>query len=365
MSATHPFACHARVTVNDPRDCLERLCRHFEEVGVEVRRQPQEGRLELPYGSARLYPDGRVLVMEVTARDAVGLLNMKSGLAGNLESLAPEGLPGLVWQGDEQAGRLPPNFRELQVLNSWSLTPRMQRIRFAGQDLERFAGEDLHVRLLIPPPDSLPPDNQPPDNQPQWPRIGPDGLLAWPEGTARPHARAYTLRRIDPQAGWLDVDFVLHEGAGEMPGSDFAKRAQPGDRLGMTGPGGGGAKPAAWYLLAGDETALPAIARMLEALPGEAQGQVLLEVADVAERQLLKRPSGIRLEWLSRHGRPAGTTDLLCDAIRQVELPPPGSGLFCWLGAERETVREIREHWRGACGLGRAEYRAVAYWHRA
>lgn len=352
MSAAHPLACHARIAVNDPADCLVRLCDHFEELGVEVQREAHRCTLRLLYGTAVLTPLSGQMLMEVTARDETGLLNMKSGLAGNLESIAPEALSGLVWQGDAQAGRMPPNFRELQVLDSWQVTPRMKRLRFAGEDLARFAGEDLHVRLLIPPADS----------RPQWPRIGPDGQLAWPEGAARPHARAYTLRRIDPRAGWLDVDFVLHEGAGEMPGSDFARQAQPGDRLGMTGPGGGGAKPAAWYLLAGDETALPAIARMLEELPREATGRVLLEVADSGEQQLLKRPPGMRLEWLNRAGRPAGTTDLLGDAIRQVDLPSSGSGLFCWLGAERETVREVRDYWRKDLGLERNEQRAVAYW---
>lgn len=70
--------------------------------------------------------------------------------------------------------------------------------------------------------------------------------------------RYYTIRRIDAAAGWLEIDFVLHEAPGLA--GDFARLARPGDICGMSGPCGLGVKPAGHYLLAGDETALPAIA---------------------------------------------------------------------------------------------------------
>ncbi|MFY0057010.1 siderophore-interacting protein, partial [Acinetobacter baumannii] len=92
--------------------------------------------------------------------------------------------------------------------------------------------------------------------------------------------------------------------------SAFAERAVVGDRVGVVGPGGGGLVAADWYLFAGDETALPAIARMLESLPAQARGKVFLEVADEAEIQPLTAPPSVDIEWLFRNGEPAGGTTL-------------------------------------------------------
>lgn len=161
--------------------------------------------------------------------------------------------------------------------------------------------------------------------------------------------------------GTIDVDFVLHEDAG--PGSEFAARARPGDVVGMGGPGGSCAPlDRDWYLLAGDETALPAIARILEALPSSARGVALIEVADAAEEQQIDTKTQIEISWLHRSGAAAGSTDLLSTAVRSVPVPTDGSSMFAWAGCEFEEFKLIRSYIRKERGLSKDDSLIVSYW---
>ncbi|MBE7159515.1 MAG: siderophore-interacting protein, partial [Rhodospirillales bacterium] len=126
---------------------------------------------------------------------------------------------------------------------------------------------------------------------------------------------------------------------------------------GMAGPGGRGIRPAEWLLIAGDETALPAIARGLEALPSSTRGLVIVEVESSADALPLTRSNGIALRWLHRNGGKSR----LAEAVMQVDLPVERD-LFCWAGAEREQARAIRGYWRDTCGLDKSQHLSVAYW---
>jgi len=253
----------------------------------------------------------------------------------------------------------PPNFREMRVVAVRDLTPGMRRITLAGADLARFDSHHLHVRLLFPP------DGLAPGATPCWPRLNARGGIVWPDGRRKPDERKYTLRRVDVAAGTVDIDMVVHADTGG-PGSAFAVNAKPGDAVGMAGPGGGGIGRADWYLLAGDETALPAIGRILEGLPPGSRGCAFIEVAGAAEEQPLARPPGIDLQWLHRNGAPAGTTSMLADAVSAAAGPDSGSGgtVFAWAAGEFEMFRAVRRHLREDRGLGKAEHLAVAYWRR-
>ncbi len=193
--------------------------------------------------------------------------------------------------------------------------------------------------------------------------MGADGRPCWPDAPERPDIRIYTIRAIDVSPGEIDIDFVMHEGD-DMPGARFAAEARPGDVIGMTGPGGGSAAAADWYLLAGDETALPAIGRILEGLPRQAKAVVRIEVADEGERQDLRSVADVDLQWLFRNGAPAGTTEALAEAIRTVALPRDGRSIFVWTGCEHACFRRTRKYLREECGLARDEHLVVAYWRR-
>jgi NADPH-dependent ferric siderophore reductase len=129
--------------------------------------------------------------------------------------------------------------------------------------------------------------------------------------------------------------------------------------------GGGplGDRPAGWLLLAGDETALPAITRILAAAPPSTRGVALVEVADAAEEQPLPAPEGMAVRWLHRDGTPPGEGTLLADAVAALERPE-GEDLFAWVAAESATVRAVRADLRGRWGLSRAQHHAIGYWRR-
>jgi NADPH-dependent ferric siderophore reductase len=197
------------------------------------------------------------------------------------------------------------------------------------------------------------------DPAPHWPQIARDGRIVWPQGSHGVALRSYTSRRQDPAAGELDIDFVLH---GDGPAATWAAAAVPGAVLGVASAAPLGDSPAGWLLVAGDETALPAISRILAAADSATRGIALLEVAGPEEEQPLTAPAGVAVRWLHRSGAKPGA-DLLTEAV--AELPrPEGEDLFAWVGAESATVRAVRADLRGRWGLRRGQHHAIGYWRR-
>jgi len=238
--------------------------------------------------------------------------------------------------------------RLLQVRRSVRVTPRMVRVTLFGAQLAGFPGHgpDRRIKMFFPAPGQ---------ERPALPRASSGGPL-WPPGVARPAIRTYTVRRFDPRAGELDVDFVLHHGEG--PAAAWAQQAQPGAWVGVSDPGGRyEPDPAAeHHLVIGDETALPAVATVLAALPTGVVTQAVLEVADAAEEQDL--PGTAHVEWVHRGDAPAGRP--LAEAVRAARLP--GGRGQAWLSGESACVRELRRHLIDERGFGRREVYATGYW---
>jgi len=221
----------------------------------------------------------------------------------------------------------------VEVVGSHDVTPRMRRVRLRATTTGAVAALPLtgptdHAKLFFPLEAG---------GEPEPPEIGPRGLVAPPPGRPRPY-REYTLAGRDGDE--LEVDFVRH-------GSGLAGRwvEDPRGALWLYGPRSSlVAGPRDWYLLGGDETALPALTRWLAALPPDAVGSVLIEVADAAEEQDLAAPPGVGIRWLYRDGAEPGTTTLLGDAVAAWERPD-GEGLV-WMGAEASALRPVRRRLR-------------------
>lgn len=243
--------------------------------------------------------------------------------------------------------------RLLQVRDVQPITPHMVQITLGGDELAGFVSgaHDDHVKLFLP---------QPGEDQPRLPDLGPAGRV-FAEGAPRPIARDYTPRRYDAAAGTLVIEFALH---GDGPAARWAAQARPGQSIGVGGPRGSFVVPDdfAWYLLAGDDTALPAISRRLEELPAGPRALVVVEVADAAEERRFTSRADVEVRWLHRDGAAPGTTSLLATAISALTLPR-GEG-YAWIAAESATAKVLRRHLVDERGVRKDRVRAAAYWRR-
>lgn len=341
----------AEIALAAPADVIARMCDHFAEHDLAATRDGRSWHVRFPAGEARIDVGRAGATILAAAPDLAGLCAIRLALASHLLEFADGAGPSIVWTGDATGIVEPPNFRRMTVLRNVALTRSMRRITLAGHDLGRYDSFDLHVKLLLPDPSRA---------SPAWPTLGPDGLMRWPEGDDRLAVRIYTIRRIDVARGELDIDMVVHGGA-SGPGSDFAASALPGDVVGMIGPGGRNVGQADWHLLAGDETALPAISRILEQMPASARGLALVETGDLADMLPVREHPGFEIRWLPRGTGAADQVSPLADAIRRIELPTH-EPVFCWAGAEFAAFKAIRAHWRDTAGLNRRRQLAVAYW---
>jgi NADPH-dependent ferric siderophore reductase len=237
----------------------------------------------------------------------------------------------------------------LTVVCVTDVTPSVRRVALSGSP-SAVAVAGPTVNLLVP---------RIGDAAPDWPRVAKDGRIVWPQGSHGVALRSYTARRQDPAAGEVEIDFVLH---GDGPAAAWATAAVPGAPLGVAGGASLGERPAGYLLLAGDETALPAISRILAEAPPTTRGVALLEVAGPEEEQQLSAPPGVELRWLHRSST-APDTGLLAGAVAALDRPE-GEDLFAWVGAESATVREVRADLRGRWGLRRSQHHAIGYWRR-
>lgn len=345
---------NTRFSLNNAGHIVNQVLDHFVE-HADVRRDGRTAQLVLSFGQAEVKWDDENVSVDVGSEDETGLAYMKYSLVEHVLEFLDKGSakPKIIWEGDGAAGVVPPFFREMQVVSVSNVTPHMRRVRLKGDNLARFGEGGLHIRLLFPPKTLA---------TPQWPLMGEDGRPVWPEGDAKLATRVYTIRKIDPQAGWVDIDMVVHGEDSDAPGSGWALSTKPGDIVGMTGPGGGDAGDAKWYLLAGDETALPAIGRILEKLPEGAKAVVRVEIGDATEEQNLVSSADVDLQWLHRNGQEAGTTTLLQDAVRAVEFPEGEDDIFVWAAGEFKAFREIRSYMRKERKIAKERQLIVAYW---
>lgn len=220
------------------------------------------------------------------------------------------------------------------VVRATRLSPTMVRVVLGGlTGFARNGFADAYVKLIFPRADYPQPLDLDRIRQ-EWP------VEQWPV------VRTYSVRAFDPVRHELTVDFVVHGSAGVA--GPWAASARPGDTLFVRGPGGAYAPDpdAAWHLLAGDESALPAIAAALEALPGDARGHAVIEVPGPESRLPLTAPPGVAVTWLSSGHRTVG--ERLVEVVRGIELPLVDVQAFVhgeagWVAQVRRLLRIDRQ----------------------
>lgn len=191
------------------------------------------------------------------------------------------------------------------------LTPHMLRLRFVSAELAGFtsAAPDDHIKLFVP------------------------------DGAGETSMRDYTPRAFDPEAGTLTVDFAVHEAG---PATRWALTAEPGDAVQIGGPRGSlvVADDFDWYLLVGDETAIPAISRRIEEVREDAKITAFILVDDEADCVLDVSRPGLALTWLKRSGRAGQDARLLRQAVEALSFPE-GDG-YVWIAAEARAARALK-----------------------
>ncbi|MGP4085940.1 siderophore-interacting protein [Streptomyces sp. KR55] len=235
-----------------------------------------------------------------------------------------------------------------QVVRTERLTPHMQRVVLGGTGLAEFTAgtcTDHYVKLLFPADGVTYPE--PFDMQrirEEFPRE------QWPV------TRTYTVRAWDPELRELTLDFVLHGDEGLA--GPWAMRVQPGETIHFMGPGGAYAPDAGadWHLLAGDESALPAIGAALESLPDGAEVRAFVEVSGPEERQ--KFDSDVEVVWLYRGDRPVG--EALVEAVRALEFP--AGRVQAFVHGEAGCVKELRRLLRVEYQIPREDLSISGYW---
>lgn len=243
--------------------------------------------------------------------------------------------------------RRPPRLRQVKVLRTELLSPRMRRLTFFGPELAGLTVQQpaASVRVLFPPAgDEL--------VMPRW--TGNEFRL--PDGR-RPLIRTLTPRRVDECKLELDVDVVIHDGGAA---SGWAEAARPGDPAAVSGPARGyDIDPRSpGFFLAGDETAIPAISQILDRLPAASPSHACIEISAPCARMALPERPGATIDWLER---PPGARpgELLVAAVRDASLAP---GIRVWVAGEAAAMQQIRRQLFEIRGMPRSYASVSGYW---
>ena len=221
--------------------------------------------------------------------------------------------------------------RTLTVATIEALGTHMRRIGFTTPELRDFASAsfDDHIKLFFP------------------------------DSTGQMVMRDFTPRRFDTTANTLAIDFALHDSG---PATQWAAAAKVGDTLDIGGPRGSAVVPDDfdWYVLIGDESALPAIGRRVEELRAGVPVITLGVVDGADDEQTFVTDAALTALWVHRNDTSVTDAELLLGALQNLTLPT-GEG-FVWIAAETAVAKTLRAHVLDTLGHRREWTKAAGYW---
>lgn len=217
----------------------------------------------------------------------------------------------------------------LSIADVVDVGPRMRRITVTGEALANF--------IALP---------------------GQDVVVHVSDGHGGGVSRRYTIRNLNTETRRLDLDVVMH---GHGPGAAWAASVANGDDVEVFGPRGKVVlADARWQLFVGDESAIPAIAEMIRALPAGTTAVAVIEVTDVDDEQPITGAGPVNVRWLHRLETAAGESELLDRAVASIELPDVDR--HAYLFGESRAVRRLRDD-LASRGLQQHEISAKGYWN--
>lgn len=220
--------------------------------------------------------------------------------------------------------------RTLEVVSSERLTPHMQRITLTGEDLADFASPafDDHVKITVA------------------------------DSAGEPVRREYTPRVFDREKRALVLDFALHDAG---PATRWALETKAGDTLTVGGPRGSRiirGSISSW-LLVGDETALPAIGRMIEEAEDGTRIAVVAGVPGAADEQRFESKADVSVTWVHRPEAQSAEPAVLLDAVKALTLSPE---TFIWIAAEASVAQAVKRYVLEDLGIDPCWIKSAGYW---
>ncbi|MCV0427604.1 MAG: siderophore-interacting protein [Roseibium sp.] len=333
-------------------EAFAQLVAHAEEHDAVLETSgPGDARIVVGDNSIQITSNGKGLSFKVAAVSESLLCILKEASVLHLKDLNATAAEALRWKdaGVDNIGEgRPANFQELVLVDRSEPLSGLLRLQFESLgEIERLKGPGIHVKLLCPAVAG---------RIPVWPTTAANGTTTWPVGEDALHARYYTIRSVNLDTGTVDFDIVRHPG-GVI--SDWAEKARPGDRIGLLGPGGH-ERPSEGdrIFLAGDQTALPALARMLEDLPANTSGHVIGEAETLDELRSYLPETDLTLHALPH----ACFSDEILNLARQ--QTGKDTTQFAWFAGEYKNAQEMRKLFKSEWGLSKGRQFSITYWRK-
>jgi NADPH-dependent ferric siderophore reductase len=237
---------------------------------------------------------------------------------------------------------IPMNQTRCDVLSLKKISKNFARLRLRG-DFESFQhpSAGLHFRFLFGPKGA------------EWPSLDQNGLTFWPGGISQWHRPVFTVRRISIDADWIDVDIALHEG-GRV--TEWLGKVEIGDQIAINGPSGSKMPKAEKMFLFGDETAMPAIMRIIDNVDVNTEIWATIAVRNPEDLQKLPTGSTASVELIEMEDE-TRLFDTLKDRINLM------SGCYLFFAAEKTQVAKVREFIRRS-SIPIAVAKLSSYWTR-
>ncbi|WP_436493710.1 siderophore-interacting protein [Actinokineospora sp. HUAS TT18] len=246
------------------------------------------------------------------------------------------------------------------VLGGARVSPTFVRVTIGGPELAHFVprGFDQWFRLFLPR-----------DGQSEL-RLPTRASVLWyaqyllMAKETRPLARNYTVREYRPAADGgdpeIDIHFACHGDAG--PASAWASSAKVGTKVGLLdeGPHYNPPSDQRWHLLAGDESALPALLGILRSLPADQRVEAFIEVPDAEDIQPVDAPDGAKIHWLVRHDHDARPGSVVEAAVREAALPT--EPCYAFVAGESQLATGLRRHLVNDRNMAKSDVTFTGYW---
>lgn len=305
-----------------PNDLLQDLRSHVEDFSLPIKQS--DSRLDVFYNSSRasFFVEENGFRVDVHAHNSAQLYQTREAVIYLLDHVWPKASKDMTWSGDEAESLFPPNFQIGHVLSVQRVSANFLRVAIKCKNLEQMSSGAMHFSLLLPPE----------GGSPIWPTMNDKKRTVWPSGENELHRAVYTFVEFDVATTSFSFDLYEHA-CGRT--TRWARSVLPGQIVGIMGPGGGNFPVCDDLLIAGDETALPAIRRILETAPAHVTGRAIIEIGDANDISLLNHPTGVQIDWVSR-----ATESGLWPELSRVKHVPKNT--FVWIAAERELVRKAK-----------------------